>query len=177
MDVLTFGEAARQLGVTTNTLRAQLRRGRLLAWKSGHQWLVRRAEIERYRRESQRPTAMNVAADGIVDPPARADLLAAVEEMRGLVDVVDDRGVAELLVRCRELVEAGNASKGIGRHGRVTQQKRQVEALRASALVVLDSFSESRFPPRVSLRVCISAAEISLLVAQETGHLPDSTPS
>lgn len=41
--------------------------------------------------------------------------------------------------------------------------------LRVSALTVLNNFSESPYQPRVSLRVCISAAEISLLLAQETG--------
>jgi excisionase family DNA binding protein len=177
VDVLTFGEAARQLGVTTNTLRAQVRRGRLLAWKSGQQWLLRRAEVERYRRESQHQNGGSDAADRISYPPARGDLLAAVEEIRGLVDFVDDRGAAELLTRCRELVEAGNASNGAAGNRRVTRHGRQVEALRVSAVAVLNSIAESSYPPKVSLRVCISAAEISLLVTLETDQLRDSTPS
>jgi excisionase family DNA binding protein len=169
VDVLTFGEAARELGVTTNTLRAQVRRGRLLAWKSGQQWLLRRAEMERYRRESRRHAEANDAVDSFVGLPRRADLLAAVEEMRGLIDVVDDGGVAELVVRCRALVEAGNASNGAEGHARATRHSREIAALRDSAVRVLNDSKLGRYPPRVSLRVCLSAAEISLLVVPETG--------
>jgi excisionase family DNA binding protein len=169
VDVLTFGEAARQLGVTTNTLRAQVRRGRLLAWKSGQQWLLRRAEMERYRRESQHQTGASEAVDSFGSSPARKDLLAAVDELRGLIDVVDDRGVGELLVRCRELVDVGYANDGAGGHAPVTRDARHIEALRDSAVRVLNDSKESHYPPRVTLRVCISAAEISLLAAPETG--------
>ncbi|MEW5705148.1 MAG: helix-turn-helix domain-containing protein [Pseudomonadota bacterium] len=41
------------LGVSHATLRAQVHRGRLRAFKVGRDWLVTDEEVERYRREVQ----------------------------------------------------------------------------------------------------------------------------
>jgi excisionase family DNA binding protein len=55
----TLREAAAELGITPDTLRAQIQRGRLRAVKVGRDWLVDPAELERYRvtslRRSQPP--------------------------------------------------------------------------------------------------------------------------
>jgi excisionase family DNA binding protein len=48
-----LSEAARLLGVSHATLRAQVHRGRLRAVKVGRDWLVTNAEIDRYRAEVQ----------------------------------------------------------------------------------------------------------------------------
>jgi excisionase family DNA binding protein len=50
---LGLAEAADLLGVSHSTLRAQIHRGRLRAFKVGRDWLVDRLEIDRYRREIQ----------------------------------------------------------------------------------------------------------------------------
>jgi excisionase family DNA binding protein len=89
MDVLTFGEAARELGITTSTLRAQVARGRLAAWKSGHFWLVRRGELDRYRSASPRGNRLgtSVPSVGRTNSTAEAsqrDLAIAVAAGRGL---------------------------------------------------------------------------------------------
>jgi excisionase family DNA binding protein len=52
--LITLVEAARRLGVTPDTLRAQVHRKKLLATKVGRDWLVEEDEVERYRRESKR---------------------------------------------------------------------------------------------------------------------------
>jgi excisionase family DNA binding protein len=52
--MLTLVQAASRLGVAAATLRAQVHRGKLRAAKLGRDWLVEEAEVERYRRESQR---------------------------------------------------------------------------------------------------------------------------
>lgn len=54
---LGLAEAADLLGVDHSTLRAQVHRGRLRAFKVGRDWLVTEEEIERYRREVQAPRA------------------------------------------------------------------------------------------------------------------------
>lgn len=48
-----LAEAADLLGVDHSTLRAQVHRGRLNAFKVGRDWLVTEEEVERYRREVQ----------------------------------------------------------------------------------------------------------------------------
>lgn len=48
-----LAEAADLLGVRHATLRAQVHRGRLRAFKVGRDWLVTNEEIERYRLEVQ----------------------------------------------------------------------------------------------------------------------------
>lgn len=48
-----LAEAAGVLGVSHATLRAQIHRGRLHAFKVGRDWLVTDEEIERYRLEVQ----------------------------------------------------------------------------------------------------------------------------
>lgn len=48
-----LAEAAELLGVDHSTLRAQVHRGRLRAFKVGRDWLVTDEEIDRYRREVQ----------------------------------------------------------------------------------------------------------------------------
>jgi excisionase family DNA binding protein len=50
--LLTLREAAAQLGITADTLRAQVRRGRLSATKLGRDWVVETAEVARYERTS-----------------------------------------------------------------------------------------------------------------------------
>lgn len=55
---MTLREAARQLGVTPDNLRAAIARGALTARKLGRDWTVTPAEVERYRREHRRaPTS------------------------------------------------------------------------------------------------------------------------
>lgn len=49
---MTLVEAAVPLGVSPETLRSQIRYGRLRARKVGRDWHVTRAEIERYRAAS-----------------------------------------------------------------------------------------------------------------------------
>jgi excisionase family DNA binding protein len=51
---LTLAEAARILRVHPDTLRRQVRLGKLKARKIGPIWIVRPQEIERYRRENRR---------------------------------------------------------------------------------------------------------------------------
>lgn len=48
-----LAEAADLLGVSHATLRAQVHRGRLRAFKVGRDWLVTEEEIARYRDEVQ----------------------------------------------------------------------------------------------------------------------------
>jgi len=48
-----LAEAADMLGVSHATLRAQIHRGRLHAFKVGRDWLVTDEEVERYRLEVQ----------------------------------------------------------------------------------------------------------------------------
>jgi excisionase family DNA binding protein len=50
--LLTLKQAAKQLGITADTLRAQIRRERLRATKLGRDWLVEGAEVTRYERDS-----------------------------------------------------------------------------------------------------------------------------
>jgi excisionase family DNA binding protein len=50
--MLTLAEAAARLGLAHNTLRWQIRNGKIRAKKIGPLWVVTDAEVERYRRES-----------------------------------------------------------------------------------------------------------------------------
>jgi excisionase family DNA binding protein len=52
---VTLREAAEALGVQHDTLRRQVRLGKLRARKIGRDWQVTPKEVERYRRESRRP--------------------------------------------------------------------------------------------------------------------------
>ncbi len=52
--MLTLIQAAKLLGVAPATLRAQIHRARLKAVKLGRDWFVEEAEVERYRRDSQK---------------------------------------------------------------------------------------------------------------------------
>ena len=52
---MTLAEAAALLGVDPGTLRVQIHNGKLRAKKHGPIWWVTKAEVERYRRENQRP--------------------------------------------------------------------------------------------------------------------------
>ncbi len=49
--VMSLKQAAAELGVTPDTLRQQIQADRLTATKLGRDWLVTRAEMERYRAE------------------------------------------------------------------------------------------------------------------------------
>lgn len=51
---MTLREAAEQLGVQPDTLRRQVRLGKLKARKVGRDWHVTPKEVERYRLESRR---------------------------------------------------------------------------------------------------------------------------
>lgn len=51
---MTLTEAAAILGVTADTLRQQIIRGKLKASKRGRDWWVTKAEVERYGRENRR---------------------------------------------------------------------------------------------------------------------------
>ena len=53
--LLTLVQASKRLGVAPATLRAQVHRGKVNAAKVGRDWLVEEKEVERYRRESQKP--------------------------------------------------------------------------------------------------------------------------
>jgi len=50
--LVTLREAAARLGITPDTLRAQIRRERLQATKLGRDWLVEESEVARYGRTS-----------------------------------------------------------------------------------------------------------------------------
>ncbi len=51
---MTLKEAAELLGVSPDTLRWQVRNGKLHARKVGRDWHVTPAEVRRYAKESQR---------------------------------------------------------------------------------------------------------------------------
>lgn len=51
---MTIKEAADRLGVSPNTLRIQIKRGKLRGTKRGRDWWVTAAEVERYARENRR---------------------------------------------------------------------------------------------------------------------------
>ena len=50
--LLTLPIAAEQLGIASDTLRAQIRRKRLRAERLGRDWVVEEREVARYRRDS-----------------------------------------------------------------------------------------------------------------------------
>lgn len=49
---MTLIEAAAALGLSRETLRVQIRKGKLRAEKRGRDWFVTAREVERYRRDS-----------------------------------------------------------------------------------------------------------------------------
>lgn len=51
---MTLTEAAAILGVTPDTLRQQIARGKLKARKVGRDWSVSPAEVKRYGKENKR---------------------------------------------------------------------------------------------------------------------------
>lgn len=51
----TIPQAAERLGLSPQTLRTQVRLGKLKAYKIGRDYIVSDDEIERYRRENLRP--------------------------------------------------------------------------------------------------------------------------
>jgi excisionase family DNA binding protein len=48
--MLTVPEAARALGLTTQTIRTRIARGHMTAVKYGRDWLLTPAEVERWKR-------------------------------------------------------------------------------------------------------------------------------
>lgn len=52
--MLTLAEAAARLGISPDTLRWQIRNGKLRARKVGPIWTVSDREVERYRQESRK---------------------------------------------------------------------------------------------------------------------------
>jgi excisionase family DNA binding protein len=52
--MLTLAEAAKRLNLSPETLRWQVRNGKLRARKIGPIWTVSEREVERYRRENLR---------------------------------------------------------------------------------------------------------------------------
>lgn len=59
IDMLTTHEAAAILGITPESVRRQINRGRLRGEKRGRDWFVSRAEVARYQAERKvgRPSA------------------------------------------------------------------------------------------------------------------------
>ena len=53
--MVTLAEAAQRLGIEHDTLRRQIRLGKLKARKLGPIWVVSEKEVERYARENRRP--------------------------------------------------------------------------------------------------------------------------
>jgi excisionase family DNA binding protein len=51
---MTLNEAATILGVQADTLRRQVRLGKLMARKVGRDWHVTPKEVDRYQRENRR---------------------------------------------------------------------------------------------------------------------------
>lgn len=51
---MTLTEAARILGVTPDTLRQQIAKGKLHATKHGRDWWLEDAEVQRYAKEHKR---------------------------------------------------------------------------------------------------------------------------
>lgn len=51
-DIISLAEAGELLGISPETLRTQVRRGRLEARNIGKTWITTRQEVERYRREN-----------------------------------------------------------------------------------------------------------------------------
>ncbi len=51
---MTLTEAATILGIQADTLRRQIRLGKLRATKRGRDWWVTKSEVERYQRENRR---------------------------------------------------------------------------------------------------------------------------
>jgi excisionase family DNA binding protein len=83
--LMSLRDAGEMLGISPDTLRAQIHRGRLHAEKFGRDWLVRDAELERYRRESlgRRRRRRSAAGSG-VSPISRAALEIARASSRSL---------------------------------------------------------------------------------------------
>lgn len=52
--MLTLAEAAKRLNLSPETLRWQVRNGKLRARKVGPVWVITPGELERYRKESRR---------------------------------------------------------------------------------------------------------------------------
>jgi hypothetical protein len=52
LDIITLAEAGEILERSANTLRHQVRNGRLQARLIGKTWITTRAEVERYRRDN-----------------------------------------------------------------------------------------------------------------------------
>lgn len=71
---MTISEAAKALGVTPDTLRQQIGRGRFKATKHGRDWWVTEAEVERYRAASRGQIGRRPSAE---PKPARARKAAA----------------------------------------------------------------------------------------------------
>jgi len=61
--MLIFAEAAARLGVEHDTLRRQIRLGKLKARKVGPIWTVSEREVERYRRENLRQGPKDTASE------------------------------------------------------------------------------------------------------------------
>jgi excisionase family DNA binding protein len=68
---VTLTEAAALLGVTADTLRQQVARGRLKARKLGPIWTVTPSEVERYRRESLGKRAEKVSVFDLLEQEQR----------------------------------------------------------------------------------------------------------
>ena len=54
MSAMTLREAAAELGISSDTLRQQIHKGKLSAQKVGRDWHLSRANIEAYRRDHLR---------------------------------------------------------------------------------------------------------------------------
>lgn len=115
---LTLRQAAELLGITADTLRAQIHRGRLKASKVGRDWLVDQDELERYERESRRRTSSNKTHSDDLDRRSRQDRLGRV---LGRVPVdapnFDQRRLYEPTLMARSRSSDGIASGGMSLEG------------------------------------------------------------
>ena len=67
--MMTLEEAAESLGLSSTTLRVQIRNGNLRGKKVGPVWVLTPKEVERYRRESRRMEIQTVLTGPECDGP------------------------------------------------------------------------------------------------------------
>ena len=70
--MFTLTEAAALLGVAASTLRRQIHNGKLKGRLLGKTWVVTRAEVERYRRDSLRGHAARSRTAASSGPPSHS---------------------------------------------------------------------------------------------------------
>lgn len=98
-DLMSLSQASAEIGVSAQTLKIQAQHGRLRAEKIGRDWLVTRAEVDRYRREVR-------GTRGVRSKPIRLDAASqALVDDRSMENLTWPAGIAPGLVRAHgELV-------------------------------------------------------------------------